>query len=210
MPAICITLLPMEHDLEHKLHVVKKRMRAMQRSYDTMRTIFQESTHSHTSDVNDIIVVMRNNRDLYENLMWEKHGILRDLNHLHDISSARRIIPTSRADLVEIQSQCGICLSYHMKIDIVTLQCKHSFGEDCFSKWAEAKGAPECPNCKRIGDSICVYREPLSTMWSRISFTPNYSVDETPPTSMFGGCCIRTSRTESSMEYFWRSSSADI
>lgn len=195
MTLLYITQL-MEHELENKLRLIKKKMRALQKSYDVMRTLFHNSNNFQYTDVNNTIIIMHNNRHIYEDLMWKKHDVLRELNRINESSSSRRIILTSREDLEEIQPQCGICLGHHMKIDIIMLQCNHSFGENCFKRWATSKGIPECPNCKCVGVNTRIYREfslmaLSSSIWSNVHFTPSYSIDETPVSSMFGECCTR-------------------
>ena len=62
-----------------------------------------------------------------------------------------------------LSDACGICLEQHKKVDTVTCNCQHTFGQECFGRWKRTCLSgfkdPSCPTCRAKTTELTSYRQ---------------------------------------------------
>jgi len=64
---------------------------------------------------------------------------------------------------------CAICMESHKKIDSMTTNCGHEFGQKCLQKWMNSSLLKSCPICRTYCSLVTAYR-PRAVPKRRIIF----------------------------------------
>lgn len=57
-----------------------------------------------------------------------------------------------------LEDDCAICMESHKKIDSMTTNCGHEFGQICLQKWMNGSVLKSCPICRSYCSLVTSYR----------------------------------------------------
>lgn len=57
-----------------------------------------------------------------------------------------------------LEDDCAICMESHKKIDSMTTNCGHEFGQICLQKWMNGSVLKSCPICRNYCSLVTAYR----------------------------------------------------
>jgi len=137
----------------------RERLTTQKRTYNNRRIQLQKEKD----------YILKNVREMERAKLETAYTEMMDALHAWDDkkkeNEARKSIKMLSKEKLEKETEdvCGICLETHKFKDIIQTNCKHQFGEECFTQWCNTcrrqRKSISCPMCKKKNPKIFRFKE---------------------------------------------------